>query len=141
MSLNCCKRWCLLMIVLSLFACSSTRLQPIGTIGEMSRNDFMNAMRWKRFKDAASFMQADHRQDFMAIFTPLKGLHITDVRLASLQESAEDRRFEASFEMDYYLLPSVTVKTLSFDQTWVFFDGDDPAKQGFIIVSPFPAFP
>jgi hypothetical protein len=43
--------------------------------------------------------------------------------------------------MDYYLLPSVTVKTFRFDQTWLFFSGDETELQGFFITTPFPDFP
>jgi hypothetical protein len=53
----------------------------------------------------------------------------------------EGRRFETTIEMDYYILPSITVKTFRFEQTWVLFDGEDPALQGFLIVTPFPEFP
>ncbi len=43
--------------------------------------------------------------------------------------------------MDYYLLPSVTVKTFSFDQTWVYFNGEDSPQTGFLIITSFPDFP
>jgi hypothetical protein len=58
-----------------------------------------------------------------------------------LQTSEEGWRFETRVEMDYYLLPSVTVKTFRFDQTWLFFSGDETELQGFFITTPFPDFP
>ena len=128
------------MLVLLLAACSS-HVQPTAALGEMSRNDFMAAMRWKNFKAAASHMQPEYRQAFMKTFTSLKDIDITDVRLADLQIYEEGLRFETTVEMEYYLLPSVTVKTFSFDQTWLFYAGDDPAHQGFYIATPFPDFP
>lgn len=140
MPLNFLKRLCGFILVLMLVACSN-HVQPVAKIGEMSRGDFMSSMRWKRFKIAASLIQPEHRQAFMATFSTLKDIHITDVRLIDLQTSEEDRRFETTTEMDYYLLPSVTVKTFRFDQSWVYFDGNDPARQGFLIVTPFPDFP
>ena len=116
-------------------------LKQRAELGEYSRDDFMNGMRWKRFKVAASLMKPEYRQDFMATFTPLKDIHIFDVRLIDMQTSEEGRRFETTVEMDYYLLPSVTVKTFQFEQTWVYFEGDDQSLQGFFIVTPFPDFP
>jgi hypothetical protein len=101
----------------------------------------MNAMRWKRFQVAASLMQPEHRGKFMETFKELKDLHIVDVRLVDLKTLAEGRRFETSMEMDYYLLPSVSVKTFNFDQSWVFFDAEDSIVKGFFIVTPFPDFP
>ncbi len=107
----------------------------------MSRDDFMNALRWKQYKVAADFMLPDNRKDFLATFNKLKDIHITDVRLLDLQETAEGRRFETSIEMDYYLLPSVSVKTFSFDQDWVYFAGEDSSQKGFRIITSFPVFP
>jgi len=43
--------------------------------------------------------------------------------------------------MDYYLLPSVSVKTFRFEQSWEFFGGDDQPQNGYFIVTPFPKFP
>jgi hypothetical protein len=128
------------VILLSLLACSGL-VKPVGEIGEASRDDFMNAMRWKQLKVATEFMLPENRKDFLATFKKVKDIHITDVRLLDLQSSAEGRRFETVIEMDYYLLPSVSLKTFSFEQTWVYFDGEESAREGFLIITSFPDFP
>ena len=128
------------VMLLSLLACSGL-VKPVGEIGEASRDDFMNAMRWKQFKVATEFMLPENRKDFQATFKKVKDIHITDVRLLDLQSSAEGRRFETVIEMDYYLLPSVSLKTFSFEQTWVYFDGEESAREGFLIITSFPDFP
>lgn len=134
------KVLCGFLLVLTLAACAS-HMPPTGNLAEDSRADFMNAMRWKRFQVAASLMEPQLRQDFLATFAPLRDIHIVDVRLMEVQPFDGERRFEAIVEMDYYLLPSVTVKTFSFAQSWEYFSGDDPERQGFLIVTPFPDFP
>jgi hypothetical protein len=117
-------------------------LKQNAKLGEMSRDDFMDAMRWKQFDVAGSLLLPVHRKHFMKTFVPLtKDIQITDVRLAYLQSSEENKRFEMSVEMDYYLLPSVTIKTFSFDQTWLYFDGEDSKPKGFFVTTPFPDFP
>ena len=144
MPLNFLKRLCIFILVLMLAACAVQQKlehKQVTELGEASRDDFMKSMRWKRFKIAASLIHREHRQDFMATFKPLRDIHITDVRLISLQPAADGRRFETSIEMDYYLLPSVTVKTFRFDQTWVYSDGDGSTPKGFFITTPFPEFP
>ena len=128
-------------ILFSLLACSSHLDKPVTEVAEMSRDDFMNALRWKQYKVAAEFMLPENRKDFLATFRKLKDIHITDVRLLNLQETAEGRRFETSIEMDYYLLPSVSVKTFSFTQDWVYFAGEDSSQKGFRIITSFPDFP
>ncbi len=139
MLLNFVKSLCGLSLLL-LVACGS-HVQPTAQLSETSLDNFMDAMRWKRFKGAASLMQPELRKDFVKTFTALKDLHITDVKLVDVVPSEENRHLEAILEMEYYLPPSVTVKTFQFDQTWEFFDEDDQPLQGFFIVTPFPAFP
>ena len=107
MILNFMKVLCSSAILFSLLACGSSFDKSVNAVGEMSRDDFMNALRWKQYKVAAEFMLPENRKDFLATFNKLKDIHITDVRLLDLQETAEGRRFETSIEMDYYLLPSV----------------------------------
>jgi hypothetical protein len=128
-------------VFFSLLACGSHLDKSVNELGEMSRDDFMNALRWKQYKVAADFMLPENRKDFLTTFNKLKDIHITDVRLLDLQETAQGRRFEASVEMDYYLLPSVSVKTFNFDQTWVYFAGEDSPQSGFRIITSFPDFP
>ena len=134
------KGLCGFALILTLSACSNP-LMPMDQVGEASLDDFMNAMRWKRFPMAASYIKPEHRQDFMDIFTPLKDIHIVDVRLINLKPSDEDRHFETLIEMDYYLLPSVTIQTFNLEQIWEYFDGEGPEQQGFQIITPFPDFP
>jgi hypothetical protein len=142
---NFCKRLCCFTLMLMLVSCAAHHkfeLQQTATLGEKSRDDFMNAMRWKQFDVAGSLMLPEHRKHFMKTFMPLtKDIHIIDVKLAYLQSSEENRRFETTVEIEYYLLPSVTIKTFSFDQTWLYFDGKDSAPEGFFVTTPFPDFP
>ena len=141
MKLNVMKVLCSSAILFSLLACSSSFDKAVNEVGEKSRDDFMNALRWKQYKVAAEFMLPENRKDFLTTFNKLKDIHITDVRLLDLQETVEGRRFETSIEMDYYLLPSVSVKTFSFTQDWVYFAGEDSSLQGFRIITSFPDFP
>jgi hypothetical protein len=134
------KGLCIFVLALIVVACAS-QVKPTAKLGEKSLDTFMSDLRWKSFKSAASLMLPEHRQGFIKTFTTLKDIDITDVRLIDLQTLEEGQRFEATVEMEYYLLPSVTLKTFKFDQTWLFFAGDDPAQQGFLIVTPFPDFP
>jgi hypothetical protein len=135
------KGLCALVLVLVIVSCGGHVQTPPDKLDEMSRDDFISAMRWKQYQVAASLMKPEYREDFLKTFNALKDLNIVDVRLIDLKTFQEDRRFETTIEMDYYLLPSITVKTFQFKQTWVFFEGEDPALQGFLIVTPFPEFP
>ena len=126
---------------LALLACSGP-MQPPVNIGEKSQEDFMSALRWKQYQAAASLMQPEFRQEFIQTFNAFRDdLHISDVRVVNLQVFEEGRRRETAVEMDYYLLPSVRVKTFRFDQIWLYSEGSDSQPEGFFIVTPFPEFP
>jgi hypothetical protein len=139
--LNILKSLCGLALILFLVACGSHVQTPPDKLGEMSRDDFNSALRWKQYQVAASLMKPEYREDFLTTFNSLKDLNIVDVRLVDLKNFQEDRRFDTTIEMDYYILPSITLKTFRFKQTWVFFDGEDSELKGFLIVTPFPEFP
>lgn len=132
---------CGLFIIFTLMACSN-HIQPKGSIAEKNREDFMYAMRWKQYETAAAMMQQEEdREHFMNTFRALKDLHVTDIRINQLKSLEAGSRFNVTFEMDYYLPPSVTLKTFTFDQTWVYYGAEDSVNQGFLIVTPFPDFP
>lgn len=134
------KTLCGFTLVSILFACAS-QVTPSAKLGGKYREDFNSALRWKQFKVAASHMQPEFREEFLATFDELRDIHIVDVRVVDVQSFEENRRLETTLEMDYYLLPSVTVKTFRFNQSWEFRGGEDLSQAGYVIVSPFPEFP
>lgn len=135
-------KWFFGLLLVGLLCSCSTSMDPVDKLAELSRKDFTSALRWKQYPVAAGFMQADLRQDFINTFVPLKdNIHITDVRIVDLQSFEEGRRFETTMEMDYYLLPSLLVKTFTFKQIWVYNDDENAAQQGFTVATPFPEFP
>ena len=135
------KLLCGMCLVLALAGCNYHG-KRVAEIGEYSMGDFNSALRWKQFQVAASLMQPEFRQEFIDTFTALKDdLHISDVREVSRQTFEEGKRIETVIEMEYTLLPSITVKTFTFDQIWVYTEESETTPGGFFIVTPFPAFP
>lgn len=129
----------LFALILALTAC--TLLNPPAKQRKTALEDFMYALRWQRYPEASQFFVREQRQGFLDQFEALKGLNITDVRLKRVDQSAEDRKAEVRLELDYYLLPSATLKTLQVNQTWVFFETADTDNNGYLITTPFPKFP
>jgi len=135
------KLLCGFFVVLALAGCNY-QTQTVSEIGDFSREDFASALRWKQYQVAASFMQPEFRQEFIKTFTAFKDdLHISDVREVNMQSFEEGRRIETVIEMDYTLLPSVTLKTFTFEQIWVYSEESETTQGGFFIVTPFPEFP
>ena len=121
--------------------CGCGQLFPPERQGRAALDDFVTALRWQRYEAAAEFMKPEHREDFLNQFKPLRDLTIVDVRQLETRLSAEGRRAEVVLEMDYFLLPSVTVKTLRIEQTWVYFSQQGPLRGRYQIVTPFPPLP
>ena len=135
------KLLCGFFVMLVLFGCNYHDKQ-VAEVGDNSLEDFTSALRWKQYQVAASLMQPEFRQEFIKTFTAFKDdLHISDVRQVAMQSFEEGRRIETVIEMDYTLLPSITLKTFTFDQIWVYTEDSDTAEESFFIVTPFPAFP
>ena len=133
------SRLFVLLLVLALTACAL--INPPAKQRKAALDDFMYALRWQLHLEASQFFTRDHRRAYLEQFEGLKDLTITDVRLKRVNQSAEGRRAEVSLEVDYYLLPSATLKTLTVDQTWVYFETADADNNGYLITTPFPKFP
>lgn len=132
---------CGFFLVLALVGCNYQD-QRVSKIGEDSLKDFISALRWKQYQVAASLMQPEFREEFVTTFTAFRDdLHISDVRQVATQTFEEGRRIETVLEMDYTLMPSIVVKTFSFDQVWIYTEESDTSPGGFFIVTPFPEFP
>ena len=135
------KLLCGFFMVLTLVGCNYHDKQ-VAEVGDNSLEDFASALRWKQYQVAASLMQPEFREEFIKTFTAFKDdLHISDVRQVDMQIFEEGRRIETVIEMDYTLLPSITLKTFTFDQIWIYTEESDAAQGGFFIVTPFPEFP
>jgi hypothetical protein len=130
----------ILLLVLATTACSA--LNPSEAQRKSALDDFMYALRWQRYQDAASFFTSEHREAFLEQIEPVeKSLNVTDVRLQRLDLKEEGRRAETRMEMDYYILPSASLRTLRIDLTWINFEKGGAERSGFLITTPFPKFP
>lgn len=110
--------------------------------GQEALDNFVRALRFGEYATASSYLVSENRQAFLDIFEPLKkDLTVIDVQVEQIALTEEGRRADVTLEMEYYLLPSATVKTFRFDQTWTYFDDDKQKTPFYLIETPFPAFP
>lgn len=103
-------------------------------------DNFIYALRWMQFNAAAAYLKPELREDFLAQFDDIRDLTVVDVRLDEVTLSADGKQIETRLEMDYYLLPSTTIKTFPILQTWNYFESGRAGGE-YLIVTPFPAFP
>lgn len=105
------------------------------------QDEFMQHLRWRDFRAASRYFTETHRESFLRHFRESDDLNITDVRLLSAEYVADNERMETEVEVEYFLLPSVTLKTFRFEQQWRFFRGGENLPGKWRITSLFPEFP
>ena len=138
-------RACLIIVLFGfgLAACGLDKLvHPPAAHGREALDAFVLAMQLEEFSAAAVHLTPNNREAFLEQFATLeKDLHIVDTRITKMVIGAEGRRADVFLEMDYYLLPSVTVKTFRFDHTWIYDEASGHMPARYQIVTPFPGFP
>ena len=132
-------KWTIAIAALGLLLGCQTVMPPSEQFVPSNR-DFTQRLRWLDWQEAARHMEEPHRSAFLEQFQGLKDLHITDVQTASADLQEDGKSLVTWVVMEYYLLPSLTVKKLRFRQDWSYRDG--PKQSGaWRITSPFPPFP
>jgi len=131
-----------LAITLTVVACGPPS-PPAATGKNSAPDNFMYALRWQRYQEAATFFSSDdHRRAFLDQFDALSSdLTVMDVRLKRNQPRDNGRSTDVLLEMDYQLLPSASLKTLRINQTWIYFETGAAERSGFLITTQFPKFP
>ena len=110
--------------------------------GEKALEEFIRALRLEEYQAAASHLAPEYRLGFLDTFTPLKkDLTIIDVRIDEITLIEKGKQAEVAMEMEYFLLPSASVKTFLFNQTWVYHEGKEKEPAFYQVETPFPAFP
>lgn len=129
------------LLLLCGFAVACAPLGPDLRECRRTVEDFAHTLRWQRYDEGALFFAADQRPGFQAALIGRRDLQITDVRVLNVSPDARDRCGSAVLEMDYYILPSVTLRTLRIEQNWASLTEGPASGRGLRIVTPFPAIP
>jgi hypothetical protein len=105
------------------------------------QDDFMQRLRWRDYQGAAKHFTEPHREGFLQQFRGSGDLNVTDVRLESARYVAEGERMETVVVVEYFMLPSVAVKTFRLEQQWTYFREEEKQSGEWLITSVFPVFP
>lgn len=104
--------------------------------------DFAQRLRWKDFNGASRyFEEASKKHAFIDLFADMGDLQITDVRVEAIDLDDSARRATTRMTLEYFLLPSVSVKTFSFELDWGYAGLKPKAGDTWFITSSFPPFP
>ncbi len=132
-------------LILPLALLLATACAPLGPDSRECRkavDNFAYILRWQRYDEgAALFADADQRRQFLSALLGRRDLQTVDVRVLTISADTLQRCDSAVLEMDYYVLPSVTLRTLRIEQTWELVTEGPQAARGLRIVTPFPTLP
>lgn len=104
-------------------------------------SDFTQRLRWQDYQGAARHFSEPRRDYFLKQFKGQKDLHITEVRLESADYLPDEKRMDSTIMIEYYLLPSVVVKTFRCPLQWDLFPSGEYQPGEWRITSVFPSFP
>ena len=113
----------LCVICLTLAACAT----HTGLSEEFDRSmkAYNRMLRWHEIENAVmTYSDPEQREDNLKQAETLKkrGLSVTDFRILSSRYLPEKKSGDVVTEFDYYILPSIRVKTISYRQEWVYME-------------------
>jgi hypothetical protein len=115
---------------------------PTGTTEELTPagRDFLQRLRWKDYQGASAYLLPEHRQEFLGHFTEQEKLHITDVQLERVDSTIPGQAVVWGV-LEYYRLPSLTVKKFRFQLDWVYLGAGRLQGGAWHLSTPFPTIP
>lgn len=134
-----CRCTAVFVLVLVLAGCGLSA-QPKQELS-FAFKDYAERLRWRDYQYVAEYLQPEHRQEFLQRFSALEGLQVVDARLEAIDFSDGDVRARTALALEYYLLPSITVKKALLRQDWVYQGADSYHAGAWKIEGPFPPFP
>jgi hypothetical protein len=134
--------WCLGFLLFCLVGCalSSQVVSPENQFLK-TQDDFMQRLRWRDYQGAAKHFTEPLQAGFLQQFRRPEDLNVTDVRLESAKYLADQEQMETVVVVEYFLLPSATLKTFRLEQQWAYFRDHKNLPGEWRITSLFPEFP
>ena len=132
--------WFMVLLAAVLFAGCGPLVSPRADFPQTQR-EFARFLRWGEYQQASRFLPAEYAAAFREHFAALDGLHITEIRTDATTDPKTPDQMQGRLEIDYYRLPSVTLKTRVLRLAWRYQKGARFQAGRWIIDGPFPPFP
>jgi hypothetical protein len=107
-----------LLVCLLLTSCLGAA--DVGTPLSVTSSGFSESMRWSDYQTAGIYMQAQARELFLEQFVEDEDLHIVDSSAVKVDLHEQEGWAEVVYQLDYYRLPSSTIKKWRWTQRWVY---------------------
>lgn len=90
---------------------------------EKSVKEYNRMLRWREIENAGlTYLETDQHEAFITSAEAIrkKGITITDYRILLSEFFPEKNTGKAVVEFDYFILPSNRIKTVTYNQDWVY---------------------
>lgn len=99
---------------------------------------FAQSLRWGDVQATARFFADPYDQDYLDRYRSRDDLNMTDVSLSEVHMSPERDQAQVRLRIEYFLLPSASLRRLDIEQHWEMLPGGLPGSQSWRIHTPFP---
>jgi len=127
------------VMALGLMACA-TVVRPV-ELFPVSNEDFAKRLRWLDYAGAAQHMEDAVRNDFLERFSDNGDLRIVDFDVERIEFRDDGRQVVVWHVLEYYQLPSATVKKERIRLEWEFREENKLLPGSWLITSEFPQLP
>ena len=129
----------LLTLLLMLSACQSIHYMNVETDFDKGTKGYIKMVRWNELDNAPlTFVDEPLREEFEKRVKVRKEVQIADYRVKYTDCRPEMGEGEVTVEWDYYIPPSVKLKTLEDAQKWRYIEKLD--KKGWMLKTLLPEF-
>jgi hypothetical protein len=134
--LRCVAVW---FTTLCLLACAAV-LRPV-EVFPARNEDFVKRLRWLDYQGAAQHMDETVRKDFLERFSDNEDFRVVDFYVDQIEFRDDGRQVIVWHMLEYYVLPSATVKKERIRLEWKFHEENKLLPGAWLISSEFPQLP
>ena len=129
----------ILLLCLIVFGSGCSLLFPIKDEFERNSKDYSKMLRWQEFERAVDvYVDPALRDDYRKRIAAARDVKVVDYRVNNVTCDPENRKAEVRLELDYYIMPSNRIKTLTYKQEWAY--REISASKSWMLKSGLPAF-
>lgn len=131
----------LLLVLLLGSACTSIYNANAQSKWPQTGDLLVKALRWQEYSLGLSLFAPEEREAYLARTAELGKLKMVDGRLEAYNIAEDMRHAESVIVLEYYRLPSATVRSVTLRQSWEYRQPDKMAAGDWFCITPIPPFP
>jgi len=125
--------------LLILSACQSIHISKVAEDFDKASRGYFRMVRWNDLDKAPlSFVDDTLREEFEKRVKDAREVQIADYRVKYMECRPEKGDAEVTVEWDYYIPPSIKLKTVEDPQKWRYIE--EEKRKGWMLMTLFPEF-